>query len=187
MDTRVIDFKTEYRPGQDPIDWVLLAPAGPAFDKTRTWHRVCKLMPPEDADETTKSSDSFMAMAGRWKVIGPAYEAWKKGNEIPTEGTPLAAWGGVNASQVEALKKMGIFTVEQVRDMGDAAVSELRMPNARALPKLAGKFLETENVSVKDAKIEELEEKIKVMAEMMEEQKPKRGPGRPKKADSEAA
>lgn len=184
MSDRIVEFKSLYRAGKDPVDMVLVAPAGPGYEKTRTWHRIKDIKPHEGE---MRNSDSGAFMRKRWEMIEPAYEAWKKGGEIPENGTPLAAWGGVTADQVNALKAMAVYTVEQVAEMGDAACQELRIPNARQLPGLAKKFLENENSSVKDAKIAELEERMAVMAEMLEEQatqadKPKRG--RPRKSEA---
>lgn len=183
---RVVEFKTEYRTGRDPVDWVLVAPAGPAYEKTRTWHPVSKIRPPEHPEQTLLESASYQDMAAKWSVIGPAYEAWKAGQEVPVDGTPLDAWSGVTKEQAKFLKAMSIRTVEEVRDMGDAAISQLRFPNARQLPKLAKEYLEGADGAAKDAKIAELEERMQAMAEMLEQQA-KRGPGRPRKTESEAA
>jgi len=128
-------------------------------------------------------------MCARWDVVGPAYEAWRNGQEIPETGTPIDAWGGVTSDQAKALKAMGIKTVEAVRDMGDAAMRELRMPNARQLPRMAASWLETSDAAAKDAENAELKERIAAMEEMLTErqdaQKPKRG--RPKKTETEDA
>lgn len=193
MSTRVIDFKTVYRVGKDPVDKVLLAPAGAAFERTRTWHAIKDIKPKEDVDEGVKNSLSYQAMLGRWEVVGPLYEAWKKGQELPETGTPLEAWGGVTAEQVAALKAMGIRTVEDVAEMGDRAAEQLRMPNARKLPELAKSFLGNTDMAARDAENAELKERIKAMEEMLAEkmsaepkaeEKPKRKPGRPRKTEA---
>lgn len=186
---RVLEFKTEYRSaGRDPVDWVLLAPVGADFEKTQTWHRVAKVRPPEDVDDTTRDSAHYQDMAAKWSIIGPAYAAWRDGEELPQDGTPLAAWSGVTTEQAKFLKAMGIRTVEDVRDMGDAAVEKLKFPNARKLPALAKMWLEGEAVAQKDAKIAEMEERMAAMQELLEEkmqaEQPKRGPGRPKKTEA---
>lgn len=183
---RVIDFKTEYRPGKDPRDWVLIAPSGPGFERTRTWHRVEKLRPPEGWGDSAKQSLTYRVMAERWAVIGPAYEAWKEGSELPETGTPLEAWSGVTADQAKFLRAMGVRTVEDVRDMTDAALGQLRFPHARKLPGLARNYLEGADVAAKDAQIAEMQERMEAMEAMLNEQnKPKRG--RPPKKESEAA
>lgn len=183
---RVVEFKTQYRPGKDPVDMVLLAPSGPAFERQQSWHRVAKLVPPENVDEAEKQSQKYQHMAARWSVVGPAYDEWKKGNQIPENGIPLAAWSGVTTDQAAFLRKMGIRTVEDVRDMGEQAISALNWPDSRKLPALARAYLEGEAAAEKDAKISNLEEQIEVMRQMLEEQKPKRGPGRPKKEEVDA-
>lgn len=184
--TRVIEFRTEYRTGKDPIDWVLIAPAGPGFEKTRTWHRVEKLRPPEDWDASKRQSLTYKVMVERWAVIGPAYEAWKEGSELPENGTPLEAWSGVTVDQARFLKAMGIRTVEDVRDMTDAAISQLKFPHSRKLPQLAREYLAGADMASKDAQIAEMQERMAAMEAMLEESaKPKRG--RPAKQESEAA
>lgn len=182
---RVVEFKTEYRVGKEPRDKVLIAPQGPAFEKTQTWHYVNSLRPPEDIDEGEKQSLKYIDMRAKWEVIGPAYEAWRSGQQLPETGTPLDAWSGVTADQAKFLKRMDIRTVEDVRDMGDAALSQLKFPNARKLPEMAKKWLEGTNAAEKDAEIADLKEKMAAMEEMLEEAaKTKRGPGRPKKTEA---
>lgn len=181
---RVVEFKTQYRVGKDPVDWVMLAPAGAAFEKTRTWHRIKDLTPPADAEERFKESESYQAMLGRWALIGPAYEAWRSGNDVPEGGTPLAAWSGVTPEQAAFLKKVGVRTVEDVAAMGEMAVKELRWPGSQKLPKQAKSWLEGENVAAKDAQIAEMAERMAAMEAMLEEQSKKRGPGRPPKVEA---
>jgi hypothetical protein len=179
---RIVEFKTEYRANRDPVDMVLIAPIGAAFERQQTWHRVKDLTPPDTQDDAILGSQKFQDIAAKWTVIGPAYEAWKAGNELPEEGTPLEAWSGVTTEQAKFLKAMGIKTVEAVRDMGDRSVEACRWPNARKMPELAKRWLEGDGEAKKAAKISELEEQIAIMREMLEEkQEAKRGPGRPRK------
>lgn len=189
---RVMEFKTEYRVAKEPIDWVLIAPLGAEFEKTQTWHRVSKIMPDADMDPDKAGSATYQDMIAKWAIIGPAYNAWKSGNELPEDGTPLSAWSGVTSEQAKFMRSVGIRTVEEVRDMGEATVEKLRFPNARKLPALAASWLDGEQVAEKDAKILEMQAKMDAMAEMLEEQmkkdaadKPKRG--RPAKQETEAA
>ena len=177
---RVIKFWSEYRVGKDPVDWVLLAPRGEDFERTQTPHRVNKINP-ENWPELKRSGDSFKDAEAKWSIIGPAYEAWKRGEELPEDGTPLEAWAGVTPEMAKALKDQDIRTVEDVREMGDGVMAKLRLPNARNLPALAAKFLDGQSVAEKDAQIKEMEERMKAMEALLEEsmEKPKRG--RPRK------
>lgn len=183
---RVLEFRTQYRTGKKPVDWVLLAPIGEDFERTQTWERVHRLKPDPDVDPQVRDSLAYMDMSAKWQIVGPAYEAWKGGQVIPDDGTPLEAWAGVTVDQAKVLKAMGVRTVEDVSRLGDAALEKLQFPNARKLPSLAKQWLEGEAVAAKDAKIAELEEKIAILAEMAEakEEPKKRGPGRPRKTEA---
>lgn len=187
----ILDFKTDYSTGK-AVDMVLLAPKGEGHMKTQTWHQVSKLQPPETNDASVKESASYLDMAAKWSVIGPAYTAWKEGNELPENGTPLAVWPGVNQDMARALVSMGFKTVEDVKDMGDGAVSRLPFPNARKLPELAAKFLEGKDKAASDKENAELRERLAAMEELLNERlssdktedRPKRG--RPRKQEEAA-
>ena len=182
----ILGFKTDYV-GERAIDWVEIAPSGEAFDRTRTWHRIKDIVPPQDVDDTRKDSMSFKIAEARWEHIRPKYEAWKRGQDIPDDGTPLAAWAGVSPEQAAHLKAMGIKTVEAVRDMGEGAVSRLPFPNARKLPQLAADFLSSKGEAEKDRLIADMQERMAIMEEMLAAQQPeKRGPGRPRKQEEAA-
>lgn len=181
----VLDFKTEYRQGKEPRDWVLIAPTGEAFERTQVWHIVETLRP-----NGKLQGDMAARQEARWRIIEPAYEAWKRGEEVPENGTPLAVWPGITADQAKFLKAKGILSVEQVRDMSDSTIETLPFPGRRELKKLAGAFLEAQKDADLAAKNAELQERIAAMEEMLREQmtdQPKRGPGRPRKAETEAA
>lgn len=202
MTVRVIGFKTKYRNtpnGTVPQDWVEIAPSGDAFQSVRTWHRIDHIRPPDegDVDDRTRDSDHFAALKGRWQVVGPAYEAWKQGQEIPDEGTPLEAWSGVTPELCGHLKRnFGIRTVEELAALSPDHAVKLPHPNARALPDVASKWLGGQDSTARAEKERETEARMKAMEELiaelseknaaLEADKPKRGPGRPKK-ESEAA
>lgn len=171
MTIRTVKFKTDYSNPNNPVDMVLLAPSGEGHLKTQTWHRVKNLVPPEQGDDRKRNADTHVAMLARWTVIGPAYDAWKDGTEIPENGTPLAAWSGVSPDIAELLRNMSIRTVEDVRDMSESAFTKLPVPNARKLPQLAREFLEGADSAGKDAEIADLKERMDAMAAMLEDQK----------------
>lgn len=182
----VLGFKTEYR-ADKATDWVEIAPSGEAFERTRTWHRIKDITPPDIVDETRANSVSHKVLAARWAAIAPKYKAWKDGQDIPVDGTPLAAWAGVSPEQVAHLRHMGIYTVEGVRDMGEGAITRLPFPNARKLPALAGEFLASKGEAEKDREIADMRERMAIMEEMLAaNMSEKRGPGRPKKQEEAA-
>jgi len=178
----IVGFKTEYRADKS-IDYVEIAPKGEAFERTKSVLRIKDITPPAFPD---MESPSHIAMVARWSHIGPAYEAWKAGNEIPEGGTPLAAWSGVTPDQAQFLNRMGIRTIEAVRDMSESTSVKLPWPNARQLSKLAGDFLSGRDTADKDRTIAEMAERMAAMEEMIAAQMvidpaEKRGPGRPRK------
>ena len=182
----VLGFKTEYA-GEKAVDWVEIAPSGEAFERTRTWHRIKDITPPEHIDATRRESIGFKVLSARWAVVAPKYDAWKRGQDIPVDGTPLAAWAGVSPEQAAHLRAMGIYTVENVRDMGEGSISRLPFPNAKQLPKLAGEFLSSKGEAEKDKMIADMQERMAIMEEMLAaSQSEKRGPGRPRKQEEAA-
>lgn len=181
---RVVKFWTEFTPGKDPVDWVMIAPQGEDFLKTQTPVRIRDL-DPDGFKERRRTGDSYTAAQARWTIIKPSYEAWKKGCEIPEDGTPLEAWSAITPEVAAALKALDVRTVEEVRSAGDAVLAKLRVPNARRLPGLAAKFLDGRTGAEKDLEIEDLREKMRLLEEAVN-QKPRRGPGRPKKVEEDA-
>lgn len=123
----------------------------------------------------------------RADTLLPLADAWKAGNEAPTNGTPLAAWSGVSPAQAEVLRGAGIKTVEEVAEMVDSVRTRIALPGMVTLQQQAKLFLENrENSKVaaqmaeKDMMIanlrEEQEEMKRILIEMQaESQKPRRG------------
>lgn len=176
-----VSFKTTYS-GSQTTDWVEVAPSGEAFEKTRTWHRIKDLQPPADVDP---ASPSHMALLHRWNIVSPAYDAWKKGMDIPEGGTPLAAWSGVTPDQADVFRRMGIKTVEGVADMGEGAVNRLPFSNKARYPQLARDFIDGHTKADAAREMEVMREKMAAMEEMLAERMTeKRGPGRPKKEEA---
>ncbi len=138
----------------------------------------------KDIEEGNMSHD---ALLGRWSIIGPRYEAWKKGEELPEGGTPLAAWAGLDPDQVKALKAEDIRTVEDIAVMGEAVCKRLGFPNAVSLPKMAQEYLDGQTAAEKDAELVTLKEKMAAMEAMLEETMKPEAPakrGRPRKAEA---
>jgi len=180
---RIRQFETRYRTakvGNEYIeqsqDWVLLAasPDETGNFRTESWHRVDKLRPPASISD---NAETKQAMNARWEKIGPAYKAWKAGNEIPVDGTPLAAWPGLTKQQLEVLRHAQIRTIEELIDMGETAAS-LPIPGGRKLPELAADFMANKQKAAVMDELAAANARIAQMEEMLAE-KPKRG--RPKK------
>ena len=105
------------------------------------------------------------------------YEAFRKGEEIALEGTPLEQWPVLKRSMVLELKALGFQTVDQIADMSDHAVQRIPM-YGRRLKELAGAFMDDAKASAlvtaataandrKDAEIAALRLQVENMASQM--------------------
>jgi hypothetical protein len=192
MDTkriRVIRFKTEYNAGKPPVDWVEFTSSDAVNDSGQamhtTWEMVKRIMPP-DAIANDDGGFKMAAMRSQWNQIGPEYEAWKSGEELPEQGTPLAAWPGVNVDQAVALRSIGLKTVEAVANLSEAILSKPILPNMRELKRQAAMWIDGQGNAALAVQIAELQAQNAAMLEMLAEkadEEPKRGPGRPRKEE----
>jgi hypothetical protein len=125
----------------------------------------------------------------RWRIMQPAYEAWKQGHQAPDHGTPLGAWPGLSPQQAEVLRTFGIRTVEEMASASDAMIGRVQLPGARELQSQAKRFLDAQDASKvtndlarKDAEIAELRGQVAELIELIKEDQPKRR-GRPPKSE----
>jgi hypothetical protein len=117
------------------------------------------------------------------------YEAFKAGQEIATEGTPLEAWARVQPKQLHELKALGFRTVEQIADMDDQAAGRVGT-GGRHLRRMARAFindaermaaverLAAEN-DTKNAEIEDLRLKLHGLEEILERMATSKEPAGP--------
>jgi hypothetical protein len=129
------------------------------------------------------------ALRSQWAQIEPHYEAWKQGHEIAETGTPLGAWPAITQDEAEALRGAGIRTVEDVAALSEERLARPILPRLRDLQRQAKMFLDGLGDAALKAQIVALQEQNAAMLEMLAEQKQeaKRGPGRPRKEETEAA
>jgi len=152
------------------IDFVRFSPAQ-ALNGQITEERVDFLRPPEDVDadeDTPNKALKRTYMMALWQSIGPAYEAWKKGYEIPESGTPLSAWAGITRDQADALRKIDIRTIEDLASLDDNKLNRVPMPNARELRSLAQKYLTTGDDTRTADRLNDLEKKNEALAEQLQ-------------------
>ncbi len=118
------------------VDYILLVPAGSAGKLTieeeyTEWLKKIKGDP--HRHERRDSPDHNVAMQparfpDEWiERIESAYEAWKKGQELPLEGTPIKVWPAVSPSQRDKLISMHILTVEALAEASDTAMETFGM------------------------------------------------------------
>lgn len=155
---RVTEIQAEhyvtYSPAHSPLN-------------TQTSDRVRLMMPDPTKMGDDQTGEKMRFMAARWAQIEPAFSAFLKGQSIPINGTPLAAWPGVSPEQAEVLRQSGIRSIEEVRDLAEGQLDKIRLPNMRDLRTQARLFLENtdaakaaEREAKKDAMLEEMAKQI---------------------------
>lgn len=196
---RILEFKQQSKivDGKPVVeDWVKYAPIH-AVQTVQTWERVERLRPKDAIEDNPDAGERAAFIRTRWGEIEPAYAAWKSGNDIPTNGTPLAAWPGVTPDQAAALKMSGIRTVEEVASMPDHVLAKVHLPNMREMRTNAKAFLDSRGDAETAARLakaeadnasmrEQLDEALKMLAELTApaSDAPKRG-RKPKAVEAE--
>jgi len=61
------------------------------------------------------------------ETIEKGYAAWKKGEELPVEGTPLKQWAVLPPSMLQNCIANHIFTIEQLAEASDEAINPIGM------------------------------------------------------------
>ncbi len=99
------------------------------------------------------------------------WAAFQNSEKEIVEGTPLAQWPIMSASQVEELKYFGIRTIEQLKEVPDSTAQNFM--GLQTLKQKAADWLayveETKEVSVLQADLEERDEKIAALESQMSE------------------
>lgn len=169
---RVHKFWTEYRPDKDgklrEIDWVTFGPIVGGLNPptvSEPISRLSKVMPMRGQHD-----NPTIVMANIiWDYIRPRYEKWKAGEEMPIDGTPLAAWNRLQPQQADVLRAHGFYTVEQIAEISDANMEKFPIGKPRELKKQAQLFLESSDTSRVAALIAEKERTIDSQGEQIAE------------------
>jgi hypothetical protein len=193
---RVLSFKTTYhrKPGKEelePREWVTWSPMHDP--KSTTTEMIKFLRPPEEiTEEEQNKAEKYLYMREIWRQVEPAYNAWKSGNEIPLDGTPLSAWAGVTPEQIDILRLAGVKTIQNVANMTEAQMNKIMLPGLRNLKSTAIEYLASREKTAQAEEVADLKAKLEALTQMMAEKQDeevavKRGPGRPPKAKIEEA
>lgn len=160
---KIYKFWTKYVPDpNDPAkliseDWVEYGPIG-APDKQRTPEKVKRMLKVQDIGEN--ANPAVQMALDRAEFIRQQYEAWQKGQELPVNGTPLAAWTGVRPEQVDILRLSGVKTVEEVANMTESLITSIKLPGMRDLKKQAQFFIDSADQTRFAARLAEKDEEV---------------------------
>lgn len=148
------------------VDWVIITPPGGTLvveKESEKW-----------ISEKRIQGDPFVDLYQR------SYDEWKKGNELPTEGTPIKTWPVLSPGQIKMCLNANVRTVEDLSVANDATLRIVGM-EARRVQRQAQAWLESakdvgktakklENLSVKMEQIEEDNTELRSKLKSAEEQ-----------------
>lgn len=183
----ILEFERRLNRAGEPRDWVHFAASIPESVLASTWARVSEFQPTPE-DEVADNDGAKLKRAIWHKTVGPAYEAWKSGTEMPETGTPISAWLELGRHQQKALQTAGISTVEQIAEMTESAMAQIPLLDKHSLKRSARMFLDAlasrgnaEKAAAQDAELAALRAELEALKA---ESKPRRGRP-PKKATEE--
>lgn len=126
-------FWTDYVDAADgsmtPSEWVEWVKKGDAYGAT-----------------TAEKITRLKKMGVIWDTIQPHYDAWKRGQDATTNGTPLDAVPFVTREMAAALARVHLRSVEDLASAEDAALVKLGIPNIRTIQQKARAFLDAQQM-----------------------------------------
>jgi hypothetical protein len=124
-------FWTDYTDAGDgsmvPAEWVEWVKKGDAHGAT-----------------TAEKVSRAQKMPVIWDALRPHYDAWKRGQDVVTDGTPLDAVAFATRELCQALARVHIRSVEDLVGAEDAALTRLNIPGIRGIQAKARAFLEAQ-------------------------------------------
>lgn len=98
------------------------------------------------------------------------YDLWKKGHELPREGTPIATWQMISAEQNSRLRAMGITVVEDLAAIPDSGLAEYGL-DARYMRDMARNWIaEGQQKGINAQELAQAQQKIREQADKLDEQ-----------------
>jgi hypothetical protein len=169
---QIVKFYEEHSPTtEDPhrmVDMVEYCQPG-RRDRSTTRASVSSIMRVQPAGS---NANPAVVMANhRADVIGRYYKAWKAGNEMPLDGTPIGAFPALTSEQCEALKAAGIRTIEEIAGLNDATMERVPVSRPRDLKKQAIQFLASKDQVKFVAELSERDKRAAALEAELEHQK----------------
>lgn len=123
-----------------PVDMIAYGPVG-RIDNALVLSKVSTVL---NVRPFTDPNDPASVMAWtRRDFVSRAYEAWKAGQDIPIEGTPLAAWNGLTPEQAEVFRSKSIRTVEEISILNEATRAHVPLPGLSSIIAAAKRFVDS--------------------------------------------
>jgi hypothetical protein len=104
-----------------------------------------------------------------------SYEHWKRGEEIPVNGTPIKGWGVISPAQAKNLIGLNILTVEDLAKLNDEGIRRIGMGGVDLkhkatawLRQLEDKGMLTQEHAALKAENQALKSQVEALAKQME-------------------
>lgn len=101
------------------------------------------------------------------------YTEWKKGNEMPENGTPLKMWPAITPADIAVLHAAKIYTVEDLAVLPESGFQSIGM-GARVLREKAQAWLGSGERGKMAEKVSTLEIAVRELTEALERERQKR-------------
>jgi hypothetical protein len=134
---RLVIDPNEPPPMMEEEDWVTWVKKGDQQGSTTS----------EAIKRLCGNADREIPPRAEWYVIGPYYEAWKKGEAAPVVGQPLFAWSGISRELATELKKFNILSVEDLAEYPDHQITRIPIAGFREMRQRAKRTIEAREVS----------------------------------------
>lgn len=104
-----------------------------------------------------------------WPVIEPYYDAWKKGQEEPTTGTPLSVLPFLTKGQVEHYRLLNIRSAEDLARVSEGDFERMGMGARKARDQAAAYVQAKQNEAVVAAHMAEVKEENAALKAQIDE------------------
>ena len=142
------------------VDFALVTPAG-----SKDVHEAIATEWLEKVEREVRNGRTPAAWANHFQAV---YNAWKRDEEPPVNGTRLSHWPGLNKAQLEQLRNLRLLTIEDVASMNEEAIARIGM-GGRALKQRAQAFLDAATGPAKQAeKVAALEVENQALKDKLE-------------------
>lgn len=195
-----VQFWTDYEPDPEQpgemraVDWVKWAKRGD-LNSMAVVEKVARVSRPMQS----MSDEGQLEPNPIWTAIEGQFDAWKKGQEVPADGTSLDAWSALSKAQAKAFKDAGFACIEHIAAIEDSGMGKVRLPDTRRLRDLARAYVahRNQNAPIEAAFAKQGSEIADLKAQLAEAtaalqrlaapddeaEPPRRGPGRPRKVE----
>lgn len=126
----------------------------------------------EDEAESWLAKQQEHARKGRipethFKYFKSQYDAWKDGQELPEEGTPIKGWAVLSPAQQQMCIQANVRTVEDLALAPEDALHQIGM-GARALKQKAVAWLSSADTGKSASQIVDLQNNVQYLTEQNE-------------------